>query len=115
MKPEIKDVHCSDVVDLARWIPLSPADVFLPIELSIGPAGSAAADLFAIIVATPQAIHGRPERPKPKLLVIQRYDWQEVWATLERWVSECERPTWDRVLDCLRSRFNWEFEGCGPT
>jgi hypothetical protein len=114
MKPEIKDWHCPDVADLARWVPPSQADVFLPLEISIGPAGGTAAELFAIVVATPQALHGRPDRRKGKLLVIHQYDWQEVRATLERWVSECERPTWEEVCDCLRTRFGWEYEGYAP-
>ena len=113
MKPQIKDIFCPDVpdFDLEAWVPSDPKQIYILLELSIGQAWKTAADLFQIVIATPQAIQGRPQRRFCKLLVVQHYHWPEVRATLERWVAECEKPNWDATVDCLRAKFHWEFEG----
>jgi hypothetical protein len=79
--------------------------------LSIGLADDEKADQFQVVVATPQALQGRPRRRHGKLLVVQSYDWEKVRDTLEHWVRECDRLTWAETLNCLRARFAWEYEG----
>jgi hypothetical protein len=116
MKPEIKGIFSDDIhsPDREGWIPDDPKQIYIPLTLSIGKVGEAAADLFSIVVATPSAIQGRPERRGSKLLVVQEYDWPEIRATLQRWVAQCEGPSWEATVDCLRRRFDWEYEGMGP-
>ena len=45
------------------------------------------------------------------LLVIEQYNWQKIETTLKQWVAEYDRPTWEEILECLRHRFDWEYEG----
>ncbi|MBV9123127.1 MAG: hypothetical protein JO112_07210 [Planctomycetes bacterium] len=111
MKAEIKSISCSGRPDFKAWQPDRSEDVYLGLELSVGLAGGEGADLFQLVVATPQAIQGRPERRRCKLLVIEAYSWQKVETTLRQWVGECERATWMEIVDCLQHRFDWEYEG----
>lgn len=113
MQSEIKDIIYPVIpgFDPTKWRPDNPKQVYIPLELSIGEIGKEGTDLFQLVVATPEAIQGRPERRRDKLLVVQTYDWQEVRATLEQWVTECEKPSWEATVNCLRRRFEWEFDG----
>jgi hypothetical protein len=114
MKPEIKGVTSADVADWQTWRPADPEQVYLALELSIGPEGESRADLFQIVVATPRAIAGRPDLRTGALLVVQRYDGQEVRRMLDRLVAGCEQPTWESTVNRLRRQFDWEYEGMGP-
>ena len=111
MRGAVRGYFCSDRPDFETWRPERAEDVFLTLDFYIGCAGGEGTDIFSIVIATPQAIRGRPERRKGKLLVVQQYDWQTIKGTLEEWVAACERLTWEEVVDCLRQRFSWEFEG----
>lgn len=111
MKASIKSVSCSDRQDFETWRPGRLDDVYLGIELRIGANGDEQADIFQIVIATPQSIQGRPERTRCKLIVIEQYHWQTIKATLERWVGECDRSTWRETVECLRHRFDWEYDG----
>jgi len=59
---EIFHFHCSDVADLGSWVPADDADVYLPLEMVIGPRGGGAGDLFQVLVATPRAMQVRRHR-----------------------------------------------------
>jgi hypothetical protein len=85
MTPEIKSIFCSDVPvsDLADWMPDNPNNVYACLDVSIGETGKGGAELFRVMVTTPVAIAGRPDRRRRELLVVQKWDWQKVLATLE--------------------------------
>ena len=110
----MKGVTCADVDDLRVWVPPSPDDVCVALELSIGPGDSATADLFQVVVATPRALAGRPDRRKGKLLVVPVWDWPEVEAALKKRIDEARGRSWEEVVDRLRTHFEWEYRGMGP-
>ena len=114
MRYEIKGIDSADAPDLEGWRPASLEDLYLGLTLSIGPVDQEAADLFQIVIASPQAIAGRPDRRRAKLLVVQEYDWPAIRRTLEAWVAECNADSLGRVIDRLRQKFHWEYEGMGP-
>ena len=111
MKAAIKGFYCFDRPDFETWQPDHCEEVYLGLELSIGLIEREGADLFQLVVATPQAIQGRAERRRCKLLVVEQYNWQQIKAILEQWVGECDRLTWEEIAGCLRQRFDWEYEG----
>jgi hypothetical protein len=111
MRAEIKGIFCSDRRDFETWQPDRLQDIYLGLELSIGLTGGEAADLFQVVVATPQAVRGKPERRRARLLIVEQYNWPKIRATLQQWVRECEGQTWDEIVTCLRQRFDWEYEG----
>ncbi len=129
MKVKIKSIDCANLSndEIPTWQPARVEDVYLGFTLSIGPCDEEGSEYFGIVVATPEAIKDRQQRPKwkastnrkrpikgwhdTKLLVIQGYNWQEIKEALERMVTDCDSPTWEQTVDCLRKRFNWEYEG----
>lgn len=124
---EIIDLRSLDIDDPAAWRPASPADVYLTVELEIGEAGVSGGHVFQLLVATPQGVrahhHGRAleaftsMRKRGKsfgidaLLVVDPYGWSGVQATLLQRVKSCERSIWAESLDCLRTKFFWQYEG----
>ncbi|QWF15643.1 Imm8 family immunity protein [Lysobacter capsici] len=124
---EILDLSCLDIDDPSAWQPASPADVYLMVELEIGEAGVPGGHVFQLLVATPQGVRthhqGRALQAFTSmrkrgttfdidaLLVVDPYDWNWVHDTLRQRVKSCERSTWAESLDCLRTKFFWEYEG----
>jgi hypothetical protein len=129
MKVEIKSIDCADLTDIeiSTWQPACAEEVYFEFTLSIGPCDEAGSEYSGIVVATPEAIRERQQRPQwkdtssrkrpikrrqhTKLLVVQQYNWQEIKETLGSMVSECEGLTWEQTVNCLRKHFHWEYEG----
>ena len=59
LKPTVKGYYSSDVENLSTWIPASLEDVYYPMEMSIGIRDEKQADIFQVVVATPEAIRLR--------------------------------------------------------
>lgn len=124
---EVIDLRSHDVDDLRAWRPASPEDVYLAFELEIGEAGVPGAHVFQLMVATPEGVRARHRgkalqaftsmRKRGKtfdidaLMVIDPYDWPSLHEMLLQRVASCERSTWAESLDCLRTKFFWEYEG----
>jgi len=114
MKPIIHQVSCWDHPNVRTWEPLDSADVAEELMLHIGARGTKGADNFTLRVATPTGLSGLPSErgiiaTRP-LLVMARYDYEDLWSYLEETVKECEAETW---LDCvakLGRYFRWEYE-----
>lgn len=114
IQPEIKDYFSSDIVDLATWKPASLESLHFGLELSIGSPGGDAADLFQIVIASPEALRrqlgtirivsGRHH------LIVSSYDWPEIQRYLEELVSKCAAPTWPEAAAKLSRHFDWEYE-----
>ena len=83
MKAEIKGYFCSDREDFETWRPSRNEEFYLGLELSIGEVGKEGADLFQVVIATPEAVQGGPERRRSKMLIVQKYSWEEVRTILE--------------------------------
>ena len=114
VKAKIKDIDCSDKPDFRTWLPTSPAEVFIPLTLSIGTTDSPGADLFSIVIATSQGMQGKSKQQYRKIMVVQGYKWSEIEATLNSWVENATGVSWSQITDELRKRFAWEYEGMGP-
>lgn len=127
MNLEVLDLRCLDIDDLPAWRPASPEDVYLTVELEIGEVGVSGGHVFQLLVATPQGVRAHHQgkalaaymsmRKRGKtfdidaLLVVDPYEWTCAHAALLRRVVSCERSTWAESLDCLRTKFFWEYEG----
>ena len=75
---------------------------------------SPGAEYFGIVVATSQGMQGKPERRNVKLLVVRSYGWPEIETTLTSWVESAIGVSWSQIVDELRKKFDWEYEGMGP-
>jgi hypothetical protein len=114
LKAKIQGIDCSDLPNFRTWVPGSPAEVYVPLTLYIGPSDSPGADLFSIVVATSQGMEGKPNRRKWKTMIVRDYKWSEIEATLISWVENASGVSWTQITDELRKKFDWEYEGMGP-
>ena len=114
LKAKIKGIDCSDVPEFRTWVPSSPSQVYLPITLSIGMEDSRGAEFFGIVIATSQGMQGKPERRNAKLLMVRSYVWSEIETILTSWVEGSTGVSWPQIVDELRKKFDWEYEGMGP-
>lgn len=77
-------------------------------------------DTFTLMVATPAGL--ATLEPKDgillanrKLVVMGRYDFDDLWRWLEKTIASCEAATWSECVDNLRRHFHWEFESFAST
>jgi hypothetical protein len=115
MMPVIYSVACWDHPNIRTWEPDAPDDIAEELVLDIGAKGKKGADSFTLRVATPKGLERLPARnniiaTRP-LLVMDRYDFDSLWAWLQTTVAACEGDTWLDCVNELRVHFLWEYEG----
>jgi hypothetical protein len=84
------------------------------LTLTIGSKEIKQIDRFAILVTTPEGLGKLPSKEgivatRP-LLVMDRYDFQSLWAWLQKAMSACEGETWLDCVNELQRYFRWEHE-----
>jgi hypothetical protein len=107
----IHGVQSSVHPKLRTFVPDDPAmfDDFLAVLIGYRPGKGS--DEFAIRVATPAALAactGDVVAQSP-LLVLQRFDYDVLWAWIERTVESCRAETWPLSVERLQRHFAWEF------
>lgn len=115
LRPVIKGYYSSDVKNLSTWLPASLEEVYYPLELSIGTRGDHRADIFQVVVATPEAIRSRLSSKTRCLvgrhiLLVVEHDWPSISKYCESIVEKCSDDTWEKVASRLARFFHWEFE-----
>ena len=118
MKPVIKSVSVWGHPNIRTWEPEDPNKIAEVVFIDMGPrsgkTGSVkAANTFYIRVATPNGLTTLEAKDgilatRP-LLIMQRYDFNNLWNWLEKTVATCEADTWPACVDKLRLYFDWEF------
>ncbi|WP_394829153.1 Imm8 family immunity protein [Pendulispora albinea] len=100
--------------NLRLWQPENPDVVAEYLYVDIGSKPGKGADTFSILVATPAGLDTLEEREgilaSRALLVMKRYNFEDLWRWLERTVSKCEAETWNACVEKLRIYFQWEYE-----
>ncbi|MDE1461051.1 Imm8 family immunity protein [Spartinivicinus poritis] len=114
MKPIIKSVFTWDHVNIRTWEPINPNVIAETVYIDIGPDTKKRADSFSIRVATPAGlsnleVHEGVIATRP-LLIIDSYDYDNLWAWLVKTVKSCESNTWNASVEKLRLHFDWEYD-----
>ncbi|EFB2837593.1 hypothetical protein FHD46_20410 [Escherichia coli] len=114
MRLVIKFACVADGVNLRVWEPVDRKTIAEFIYLEIGEKGTKKSDEFTIRVATPQGLKNISanegiiaERP---LVIMDEYNFSELWKWLECIVSSCEGDTWLQCVEYLRRYFDWEYD-----
>jgi hypothetical protein len=101
--------------NIRTWEPENPGKIAEIVTVDIGPKTKKHADSFTIRVATPLGLTTlQPNngilaiRP---LLIMERYNFHDLWRWLETTVAKCEDETWNGCVDRLQRYFNWEYQG----
>lgn len=114
LKLVIHSVSVWGCPNIRIWEPDDPDNIAEIVTLDIGPKSKKGADSFYIRVATPTGLSTlQPNngilavRP---LLIMQRYDFNDLWCWLEQTVAKCEAETWNECVANLRLYFDWEYQ-----
>lgn len=119
---QIEWIHSADVDDLRTWKPKKLEEVFICLEMEIGEAGTQGADVFQIVLTTPEALRANQDvLPKMRrgrntvfpgrdFLIVMEYNWAAIEAELTAMVKECESDTWEQAVEKLTRVFDWEYE-----
>ena len=115
IRPVVHSVGTFDHPNLRRYQPEDPETVSFFLKIDIGQRGKKGSDSFTVHVATPKGLAQLPVGPEGtiasgKMLVIARYDYDQLWSWIEKVVALCEADRWERCLEKLRNRFHWEYE-----
>jgi hypothetical protein len=113
MTPEVRWIDPNDIplAEWPTWTPAGPEEELQWFHLGIGPSDDPGAELFQVAVATPKGLlHGR-RLGKDRALVVPRFEPAAVERAIRDFVSACDAPTWAGIVDLLRTRMRWEYEG----
>lgn len=86
-----------------------PDDVIFGLSFDVGPASAKGADMFQVVVLTPN--NRARVRPGEKMIMLDLYSFAALKSCLLAVVKSCERETWYDCLKSLRDHFRWEYEG----
>lgn len=114
MKLIIKLACVANGINLRAWKPADNKAIAEFVYLEIGEKGTKSSDGFTIRLATPQGLKNLSslngiiaERP---LIIMDEYNFQDLWKWLEDIVSSCEGDTWLQSVEHLRRYFDWEYD-----
>ena len=111
MRPELRGIEANDIPGWPDWSPSEPLDELQWFTVAIGLPGRAGVDNFQVAVATPAALRLLSGESKFVGLMVERFQPELVERTIREFVESCEPSTWEAIVDILRTRMNWEFEG----
>lgn len=111
---EIRSIGSPDV-EFDSWKPSTNEEIFFLIEIEIGETGVEGADLFQVVVATPEALRARSITGKYTIrdrstIVVSNYDWKKIKNALEAIIRSCESESWETSTLNLQRYFVWEYE-----
>jgi|LakMenE01Jun11ns_1017448.scaffolds.fasta_scaffold9907367_2 hypothetical protein len=112
--PEIRSISSPDI-EFYSWEPATLEEVFFLVEMEIGEKGVAGADLFQVVISTPEGLRAKAGSGKTILrvrstIVVSNYDWNCIRETLELIVRDCEAESWVHTTLRLQRYFKWEYE-----
>jgi hypothetical protein len=117
MRAKLKGISSPDV-ELSSYWPENEACFGFLVEAQIGPENEDGADLFQIMVCTPdwikencsdrKAIWGR------HMLIVFVYDLNEIESTIKRYVESCVADDWHGLAMKFGRIGGWEFEDYQP-
>ena len=101
--------------NIRTWQPDDPGAIAEVVSLDIGERSKDGADTFTIRVATPAGLAALEAREgiiatRP-LLIMERYELDDLLRWLERTVAACARDSWSDSVESLRRHFGWEYDG----
>jgi len=100
--------------NVRTWEPDDPTTIAETVSLEIGERTQDSADTFTIRVATPAGLQSLADRDgivatRP-LLIMKRYDFDDLRRWLEGTVATCESASWPQSVEALRRYFDWEYD-----
>lgn len=112
---EIKDIVSSDVTNVWEWHPKNLEEIYFVLEMEIGYKNRDSADVFQVVVATPEAIRSRQKHlpsyiPGREYFIVLSYSWENLEKELTKIVESCSCEIWEECVKKLTKYFLWEYE-----
>lgn len=111
--PEIKEIFCPRVYDLASYQP-EEAAFCIHLQIVIGDRNIGGGEIFHISVGSPAYFAKRVSASGPCFgrgtLIVCQYDYDEIRDTLITYVNQTASETWIEVATKLNLVMRWEFE-----
>ena len=111
MYAEIRNIEANDIPSWPDWSPPDPLCELQWFTVSIGPHGDPGCDYFQVAVATPFGLKERRQKGKFAGLMVERFEPKLVEAAIFDFVDQARAPTWQGIVELLRKRMLWEYEG----
>ena len=112
-KVAIRKLFCTDV-ELDVWQPVSDTDVRFWVSMEIGMVGNGGADIFQVMVATPDGLKRGSEHEEVivdrGVIILHRFSWPILRRALDAVVKKCECNDWIEASTRLQRFFFWEYE-----
>lgn len=115
-KIEVKEYWSPDIYNPWIWEP-TDNNVFYLLEMSIGISDENSADIYSVIIATPEGIYSLKDKKNMlnqeyKLILIDEYSWKEVISIIESIVSgiDLNLINNDYISQELCKHFYWEYD-----
>ncbi len=105
------------MTDNYEWNELKVRDVWNEYNwftLNIGIQGKEASDIFDVLISTPRA-QGRARRENniKQCFIVERFDRRTIENSVTQFVERITGMSWMDIVDQLREKINWEYEGMG--
>lgn len=100
-------------VEFDVWKPSSLEEVHFPVQMEIGEVGVEGADIFSLMVATPEGLRRYAKKDvisERALLVLSEFSWEIVHQALDRILEKCAADSWNESVLRLQRYFHWEYE-----
>ncbi len=115
MRPVLANLGSYDHPNLRSFTPEDPAEVAFHMFLDVGRKGQKGTTQFTLFVGTPKGLLALRNEDSNiikfgKVLIVERYDFDQLQHWAEAKIRACEGSTWEEILDKIRRQFDWEHE-----
>lgn len=114
IKLELYSACVDGSVNLRKWQPENENVISKLINLEIGVKNKKGSDCFTINLATPDGLKLLLAETgfvtKRSLLLVEKYNFDEIWYSLEKIITSCEDDSWPLCVEKLRKYFDWEYD-----
>jgi len=111
MQAEVRGIEANDILNWPHWSPVDATCDLQWFTVTIGPPGEQGADLYQIAVATPLGIKKHVSKARFVGLVVDRFEPPVIEQAIREFVAGSQARTWQGVVNLLRAKMRWEYEG----
>lgn len=119
MKAELRSILPNDTLDWNAFVASprqQPSDGFGWFTLDIGPEGHQGTNMFQVLISTPSAASQArsPGERQFRGFIVDLFEPEIIRSTLQSYVSSVSGQDWTEIVEQLRKRMEWEYEGMHP-
>ncbi len=118
MQAEVHSLESNDHLewsDFVRHESADPYDDYGWFHVTVGATNMTGGNDFQVCVATPRAFNRAKQSGFVPGILVDRFDAERVEAAVHDRVAATSAPTWDLLVEQLRSFMRWEYEGMAGT